>query len=101
MTLSSLKAEWVALFEAIKEIMCMIQLLKSMKISVKLPVMIRVNYVGAIFMASDITTTRHTKNMDVWYKYVNENVDDGIVKITFIKSAKNDSNNCTRSMQGK
>ena len=43
--LSSSEAEWVALSEAAKEVMFMIQLLGSMKISVKLPIMIRVDNV--------------------------------------------------------
>ena len=30
--------------------------------------------------------------MDIRYKCVNESVEDGIVKIIFVKSAKNDSN---------
>ena len=63
--------------------MLMVQLLGSMKIIVKYPVMVRVDNVGAIFMASNITTTCHTKHVDIWYKYVNDYVEDGIVKIIF------------------
>ena len=46
----------------------------------------------AIFMASIITTTCHTKHMDIMCKYVNENVEDRVVTIGFAKSADNDSN---------
>ena len=67
-TLSSLEAEWVALSEA-KEVMFIIQLFGSMKISVKLPVTVRVDNVEAIFMASNITTMSCTKHMDLRYKY--------------------------------
>ena len=52
------------------------QLLESMQIAVKYTVMVRVNNVGAIFMASNITTTSHTKHVDIRYKYVNEYVED-------------------------
>ena len=45
--LFSLEAEWI---------MTMIQLVRSIKISIQLPVMLRVDSVGAIFMASNITT---------------------------------------------
>ena len=41
-----------------------------MKIVVKYPVIVSVDNVGAIFMASNITTTCHTKHMDNRYKYV-------------------------------
>ena len=43
----------------------------------------RVDKVGAIFMASNFTTTSHTKHMDIRYKYVNEYVEDGRVKLDF------------------
>ena len=55
-----------------------------MKVSVKLLGMVRVNNVGSTFMVSNITTTSCTKYMDVRYKYVNEYVEGGIVKIIFV-----------------
>ena len=62
-----------------------------MKILVKYQVMVRVNNIGVIFMASNITTTCHTKHVDIRYKYVNEYVEDRVVKIMFAKSTDNDS----------
>ena len=43
-------------------------------------------------MASNIMTMSHTKHVDIRYKYVNEHVEDGIVKLIFVKSPDNDSN---------
>ena len=60
--------------------------------------MVRVDNIGAIFVASNITTTSHTKHVDIWYKYVNEYVEDGIVKIIFVKSADNDSDILTKNL---
>ena len=65
------EAEYISLSEAVREVMFVIQLLGSMKILVKCPFMVRVDNVGAIFMARNITTTSHTKHMDIRYKYVN------------------------------
>ena len=95
-TLSSSEAEWVALSEVVKGIMFMIQLLGCMKFSVKLPVMARVDIVGAIFMAHNITTTSYIKHIDIRYKYVNEYVENRIVKSIFMESAENDSNIVTK-----
>ena len=78
--------------------MFVIQLLGSMKIAVKYPVRVRVDNVGAIFVASNITTTYHTKHVDIRYKYVNEYVVEGVVKIVFIKSADNDSGILTKNL---
>ena len=74
------------------------QLLESMQIVVKYAVMVRVDNVGAIFIASNITTTSCTKHVDIRYKYVNEYIEDGIVKIIFVKSADNNSNIPTKNL---
>ena len=67
-----------------------------MKILVKYPVMVRVGNVGVIFMACKITTTCQTKHVDIRDNYVNEYVEDGVVKIIFVKLADNDSNILTK-----
>ena len=78
--------------------MFVVQLLGSMKIMVDYPVMVRVDNVGVIFMVSNITTTCCTKHVDIQYKYVNEYVEDGVVKIVFVKSAENDSYILTKKL---
>ena len=65
----------------------MIQLLRSMKISAKLPIMVRIDNIGKFFMTRNVTTTSHAKHVDIRYKYVNKYVDDGKVKRVFMKSA--------------
>ena len=70
----------------------------SMKIADKYLVMVRVDNMGAIFMASNITTTCHTKHVDISYKYVNEYVEDRVVKILFVESPDNDSNILTKNL---
>ena len=82
--LSSSEAEWVALSESV----FMIKLCGSMKISVKLPVMVKVNNLGTTFLASYITTTLNTKHIDIKYKCVNEYVKDKVVKITLLHLLK-------------
>ena len=64
--------EYIALSEAVREVVFVIQLLGTMKIFVKYPVMVRVYNIGAIFMASNITTMSCTKHMNIRYKIVNE-----------------------------
>ena len=70
----------MALSEAVKEVMFIIQLLGSMKISVKDPVTVRVDIEGSIFMVGDIITTLCSKHVDIRYKYVNDYVEDWIVR---------------------
>ena len=60
--------------------------------------MVRVDNVGAIFMTNNITTKSHTKHMVIRYMYVNEYVEDDIVKIIFVNSTDNDSNIFTKNL---
>ncbi len=59
---SSSEAEWVAASEAVKDVMFLLQ---SMKIKVKLPIIVYVDNVGAIFKTKNITTTGHSKHVDI------------------------------------
>ena len=84
--------EYIAISEAVKEVMFVLQLLRSMKIAAKYPVMVRVENVEAIFMARSNTMTYSTKHVVIRYKYANEYVENRVVKIVFINSADNNSN---------
>ena len=61
--------------------------------------MISVDNVDAAFVASNITTTSHTKQVDIKYNYLNEYIEDRIVKIIFVESADNDSNILTKNFK--
>jgi len=64
-TLSSSEAEFVALSEAAKEIKFIVQVLLSIGIEVEMPIIVRVDNVGAIFMAENVSTSSRTKHVDV------------------------------------
>ena len=66
-TLSSSEAEYVALSEAAKEIKFVYQLLLSIGIQVKLPIIVRVDNVGAIFMSENTSTSGRMKHIDIRY----------------------------------
>ena len=71
-----------------------------MEISVKLPVIVHVDNVGAIFMVSNVTTTSGTKHADIRYKYVNKYVEDVMMKIMLVKSEENDNDVLTKNLSG-
>ena len=85
MTQSSSEDERVALSEAMKEVMIMIQLLGVTKNS-KIPVMVRVKNKGAFFMTRNITTMSYTKH-----------VDNRVGKLIILRSSKTDSNIITKN----
>jgi hypothetical protein len=51
------EAEFVALWEAAKDIKFMAQVLESRGIKVELPIVVRVDNVGAILMSANVSTT--------------------------------------------
>ena len=71
-----------------------------MIILVKLPVMVSIDNIGAIFMLANVNATSHSKHVVMKYKYVNKYMEDGIVKIVCIKSAENYSNILTMNLSG-
>ena len=81
MTLSRLEIDWVVLFGGCKKVLFMVKLLQSMRISVKHLVMIRVDNVRAIFMEDNVSAI--VKDIDIRNKYINENVEYGIVNLVF------------------
>ena len=99
-TLSSAEAEWMALSEATKELIFVLQLLKAMKINVTLPIVVNVDNMGTVFMSKNISTTGRSKHIDVLTKYVTEYVEDGILKIVYDKSEENDADIITKNLGG-
>ena len=99
-TLSSSEAEYVSLSEAAKEVKFIVQLIESMGIEIEKPIEIKVDNLGAIFMANNISTSPRTKHVDIRYRYVTELIEDGLVKVKFVKTEDNDSDGFTKNLKG-
>jgi hypothetical protein len=63
-TLSSIEAEYVGMSEAVKEIRFVYYLLKSLGILVNLPIVVRLDNIGAIFMAENASSGVYTRHID-------------------------------------
>jgi hypothetical protein len=90
----------VALSEAAKEIKFVVQVLETIGIRVKLPIIVRVDNVGAIFMSENVSTSSRTRHVDIRYHYVREYVEEGFIKIIFVKSAENIADGFTKNITG-
>ena len=88
----------MALSEATKEIKFIYELLKSMKVNVKLPIVCRVDNVGAIFMAENVTATPKSKHIDTRAKFVTQFIADGFLKVIFVKTNDNTSDIFTKNV---
>jgi hypothetical protein len=97
-TLSSSEAEYVAISESVKEIKFVYYLLKEVGIDVDLPIIVKTDNIGAMFMAQNASSGVRTRHVDTRYHFVRENLEDGIIKIEFVKSAENDSDIFTKNV---
>ena len=96
-SLSSSEAEWYALSEAAKEVKFIAQILLTMDIPVQIPIVVRVDNVGAIFMSESHSTKSKTKHIDIRHNFVRQYVDEGFLKIIFVKSEDNLSDGFTKN----
>ena len=94
--LSTTEAEYVAVSEVMKEIKFLYQLQRSMEIKVPLPIKIKVDNMGAIWLANNCGLSEGTKHVDIRVHFVRSFVMDEVVTIDFVKSAENTSDIMTK-----
>jgi hypothetical protein len=96
-TLSSTEAEYFALSEVTREIMFIKQVLESMGINLTLPILVKVDNVGAIYLSNNFSLSQRTKHIDVRRHYVREYVQDGIIKTIFVPTDQNEADIHTKN----
>jgi hypothetical protein len=97
-TQSSTEAEYFAISEVAKEILFTKQLLDTIGIEIELPIIIRVDNVGAIFLANNFSVSQRTKHIDIRAHFVREYIEDDILKLLFIRSEDNDADIFTKNL---
>jgi hypothetical protein len=93
-TLSSTEAEYVALSEISKEIMFVKQVLETMGIGLKLPLIVQIGNVGSIFLSNNYSLGQRRKHIDIQRHFVCE---EGIIKILFVGTDNNDADIHTKN----
>ena len=99
-TIFKSEAEYYALGEAAKDVKFVYMLLTTMCLKVKLPIVVKVDNVGAIFMTENISTFGRTKHLDLRARYVNKMVDDKFIKFEFVRSGNNLADYLTKNVSG-
>ena len=75
--------------EVSMEVIFIKNVLVFLGVNLEFPIVIHCNNVGAIYLANNAKTPGHTKHIDTQYHYVREFIEDGIVKIIFVRSEDN------------
>ena len=99
-TLSSTEAEYVAISEVVREIIFIKQILEFVGVSIEYPILVNVDNLGAIYLATNNQSSQRTKHVDIRYHFVREFIEDGIVKVQFVRSEDNNSDICTKNVNG-
>ena len=64
----------------------------------ELPIVVKTDNIGALFMSQNSSTGVRTRHVDTRYHFIRENVEDGIVRVEFVKSCDNDSDIFTKNV---
>jgi hypothetical protein len=84
--------------EAVKVILFFFYLLRSMLLEVKLPIIVRCDNVGAIFIAENLSSGVCTQHVDTRSHFVCEHIVDDFINIVFVKSCENDADLFTKNV---
>jgi hypothetical protein len=98
-TLSSTEAEYYAASEAAKELLFVSNIIEGMKGKDKLllPMKLRIDNTGAIYIANNQTTGPRTKHIDIRTHYVRNMIIEGIIQTAFVKSQDNTADIFTKN----
>ena len=83
--------------DLVTEIIFIKNTLEFLGIKVELPIVVHVDNIGAIYLADNATSSNRTKHIDTRYHYTRDYVEDGIIKVKFVKSENNDADTFTKN----
>jgi hypothetical protein len=80
-TLSRTEAKDVAISEAVKDLKFIHYLLSDLHIKVNIPIEVKTDNIGAIFMSENASTGFRNWHVDTRFYFVREFIEDGFIKI--------------------
>ena len=73
-------------------------ILEFLGVPVEYPITVLVDNIGAIYLTKNATTGNRTKHIDTRYHFVREYVQNGILKVTFVRSEENHADIFTKNL---
>ena len=73
------------------------QIFDFLEIEVELPMTIKCDNQGAVFLAKNETST-HTKHVDVRYHFICELVEQGVIRLVYINTKSNTADALTKNL---
>ena len=97
-SLSSTEAEYKAISDLTTEVMFVKMTTNFLGMKAKLPMEIRVDNTGAIYLAKSASGSSRTKHIDTHYHYVRECIENGELTVKFVRSAANKADIFTKNL---
>lgn len=57
-------------------------------------------YTLVVFLATNLSISPQTKHIDIRYLYITELIENGLIKVKFVKTEENDSDGFTKNLIG-
>lgn len=90
----------MAISEVAMEILHIVGILKFLDVKINYPIEVNVDNIGAVYLSQNATTGNRTKHIDTRYHFVREYIEDGVVKVVFVRSENNDADIFTKNLNG-
>ena len=97
-TLSSTEAEYYALSELCSELIFIKHILEFVGVEIEFPIVARVDNVGAMFLSNNHALSQRTKHISTRQHFIRQFIEDGIIKVIFVRSKSNDSDLFTKNL---
>ena len=92
------ESEYYAMSELCSELLFIKWIVEFLNISVEYPMAVRVDNIGAMSLANNYFLSQPTKHISVRLYFIREYVEEGVLKIIFVKSKLNTVDIFTKSL---
>ena len=97
-TLSSTEAEYVSMSEGVKDLKFVHMCLMYLGFTIKLPMSVYIDNIGAIDMLHNQSTKARTKHVDIRFHWIRNFEEEGYIKVIFKRSENNTSDVMTKNV---
>jgi len=95
---SSTEAEYMALYEAVKEALWLKSLLESIRFEILQPIIIYEDNNGCICIANNPSSHKRSKHISIKYHFSREQIEKNVIKLIYIPTGKQIADILTKSL---
>ena len=95
---SSSMSEYIAISEICKELMFIRSVCVFLGVKLDLPIKVNMDNMGEIFMSNN-DGLKKSRHIDIRYHFIREFVEEGLVKIVFVKRGDNKADVFTKNLK--